>query len=142
VKPTPTGNSADAAPVAPTATDASVDAPVKVLAPLEVSLDRSTPDYPIGSRIQITVKTPIAGELTLSSVDTNGVVSVIVPSSLSAVVDIKANETRSFPPTNGSYSLTVDGPTGRSSAVARLFDRATHEQIGQGVVFYTVMPRM
>jgi Domain of unknown function (DUF4384) len=135
----PIANPADAAPYS--TSDASGDSSVKPMAVVEISFDRSVADYPIGSKIQITVKTPIAGELTLTSLDTNGVASVIVPSALSAVVDMKADEVRSFPPATGGYLLQVDGPTGRSSAVAKVYERATHEQIGQGVAIYNVLPR-
>jgi Domain of unknown function (DUF4384)/PEGA domain len=88
---------------------------------VNVSVDRAgeNPAYRVGERIKITANVNQDAYVYLFSVHADGQIDLILPNQLSSGnVFLRANESRSFPPSNGGYLLTVDGPVGQDKVLA------------------------
>ncbi len=87
---------------------------------VDVSLDKGgdAPDYRIGERIRISVRTDRDAYVYLYSLRADGRVVQILPNRFDEQHRLRAGETRTYPPQNGGYVFNVDGPTGLARVVA------------------------
>jgi Domain of unknown function (DUF4384) len=95
--------------------------PVPASLSVNVSVDRagSNPVYNIGDSIRVNVRVSDDAYVYLFSVHADGQIDQILPNRLSGGSQfLRANETRSFPPAGGAYTLSVDGPSGQDKVLA------------------------
>jgi Domain of unknown function (DUF4384) len=95
--------------------------PVPASLSVNVSVDRtgSNPVYNIGDSIRVNVQVSDDAYVYLFSVHADGQIDQILPNRLSGGSQfLRANETRSFPPAGGAYTLSVDGPSGQDKVLA------------------------
>ena len=95
--------------------------PVPASLSVNVSVDRagSNPVYNIGDSIRVNVRVSDDAYVYLFSVHADGQIDQILPNRLSGGSQfLQANETRSFPPAGGAYTLSVDGPSGQDKVLA------------------------
>jgi Domain of unknown function (DUF4384) len=95
--------------------------PVPASLSVNVSVDRagSNPVYNIGDSIRVNVRVSDDAYVYLFSVHADGQIDQILPNRLSGGSQfLRANETRSFPPAGGAYTLGVDGPSGQDKVLA------------------------
>jgi Domain of unknown function (DUF4384) len=95
--------------------------PVPTSLSVNVSVDRagSNPVYNIGDAIRVNVRVSDDAYVYLFSVHSDGQIDQILPNRLSGGNQfLRANETRSFPPAGGAYTLSVDGPSGQDKVLA------------------------
>jgi hypothetical protein len=77
------------------------------------------PVYYIGEKIRINVSVNQDAYVYVFSIHSDGVVDLILPNRLSGGNEfLRANETRSFPPSGANYQLSVDGPSGQDKLLA------------------------
>ncbi|NJK45815.1 MAG: DUF4384 domain-containing protein [Pleurocapsa sp. SU_196_0] len=77
------------------------------------------PVYYIGEKIRINVSVNQDAYVYVFSIHSDGVVDLILPNRLSGGNEfLRANETRSFPPSGANYQLSVDGPAGQDKLLA------------------------
>ncbi len=95
--------------------------PVDNALSVRVYTDRggSNPVYNIGDPIRVSVNVNQDAYVYLFSVHADGKVDLILPNKLSGGnAYLRANETRTFPPSGAAYQLNVDGPTGQDKVLA------------------------
>jgi hypothetical protein len=95
--------------------------PVETQLQTTVSVDRgnNNPIYNIGERIKISVSVNQDAYVYVFSIHSDGVIDLILPNRLSGGNQfLRANETRTFPPSGANYQLTVDGPAGQDKILA------------------------
>jgi hypothetical protein len=95
--------------------------PVETQLQTTVSVDRgnNNPVYNIGERIKISVSVNQDAYVYVFSIHSDGVIDLILPNRLSGGNQfLRANETRTFPPSGANYQLTVDGPAGQDKILA------------------------
>jgi hypothetical protein len=95
--------------------------PVQASLSVNVSVDRagSNPVYNIGDSIRVNVRVSDDAYVYLFSVHADGQIDQILPNRLSGGSQfLRANESRSFPPAGGAYTLSVDGPSGQDKVLA------------------------
>ena len=95
--------------------------PVPASLSVNVSVDRAggNPVYNIGDSIRVNVQVSDDAYVYLFSVHADGQIDQILPNRLSGGSQfLRANETRSFPPAGGAYTLSVDGPSGQDKVLA------------------------
>jgi Domain of unknown function (DUF4384) len=95
--------------------------PVPASLSVNVSVDRagSNPVYNIGDSIRVNVRVSDDAYVYLFSVHADGQIDQILPNRLSGGSQfLRANESRSFPPAGGAYTLSVDGPSGQDKVLA------------------------
>ena len=87
---------------------------------VNVSVDKGgdTPDYRIGERIEIDVRTDRDAYVYLYSIRSDGRVVQILPNRFDEQHRLRAGQTRTYPPRDGGYVFNVDGPTGLARVVA------------------------
>ncbi len=95
--------------------------PVDNTLSVRVTTDRggSNPVYNIGDPIRVSVNVNQDAYVYLFSVHSDGKVDLILPNKLSGGnAYLRANETRTFPPSGAAYQLNVDGPAGQDKVLA------------------------
>jgi Domain of unknown function (DUF4384) len=95
--------------------------PVDNTLSVRVTTDRggSNPVYNIGDPIRVSVNVNQDAYVYLFSVHSDGKVDLILPNKLSGGnAYLRANETRTFPPSGAAYQLNVDGPSGQDKVLA------------------------
>jgi Domain of unknown function (DUF4384) len=95
--------------------------PVQTELQTKVWLDRQgdNPIYNIGDKIRINVSVNQDAYVYIFSIHSDGVIDLILPNRLSGGGEyLRANETRSFPPSGANYQLNVDGPAGQDKILA------------------------
>ena len=95
--------------------------PVPTDLSVNVSVDRAgnNPVYNIGDSIRVNVSVSDNAYVYLFSVHADGQIDQILPNRLSGGSQfLRAGENRSFPPTGGAYTLSVDGPSGQDKVLA------------------------
>jgi hypothetical protein len=88
---------------------------------VHVSVDKGgeNPAYQIGEQIRVSVNVNQDAYVYLFSVHSDGNIDLILPNKLSGGNEqLRAGETRTFPPQGANYRLTVDGPAGQDKVLA------------------------
>jgi Domain of unknown function (DUF4384) len=115
--------------------------PVETQLQTTVSVDRGTnnPTYNIGEKIKISVSVNQDAYVYVFSIHSDGVIDLILPNRLSGGNQfLRANETRTFPPSGANYQLTVDGPAGQDKILAVASKRQLN--LGELTSFKTNQP--
>ena len=95
--------------------------PVQPDLQVNVRVDKAgeNPVYAIGERIRISVSVNADAYVYLFSVHSDGEIDLILPNKLSGGNEqLRAGETRTFPPQGGGYTLDVAGPAGQDKVLA------------------------
>ncbi len=95
--------------------------PVQTALQARVWVDRNgvNPTYLVGENIKISVSVNQDAYVYLFSIDAAGAVSMILPNRLSGGSEfMRGGETRQFPPTGATWTLTIEGNGGQEQVLA------------------------
>jgi Domain of unknown function (DUF4384) len=95
--------------------------PVTTSLQTKIWVDRGgdNPVYSIGEKVRINVSVNQDAYVYVFSIHADGVTDLILPNKLSGGNEfLRANETRTFPPSGANYELSIDGPAGQDKLLS------------------------